>query len=700
MVYGEDMNKILTIGITTYNSEPYLLELFHSIESNISDENKNYIEIIFSDDYSEDKTVELINEWKKTREDIDIHIYYSDTNTGSPSSARNKMINGAQGKYIMFLDGDDLIIDSLDKIIEQITGDQKYSIDAYVSNVKRYDGGKLSYSPMPHSKELFNAQNFQNVYRHIVYQAGIWWIYSTDFLRQNNIRYDNEIRYEDAIFNFKLLCNNPRVSKCCVNYYGWRVNKNSFSRSNIGNILKNRVIQFEYYKNNMEYMQKGPIKDELKAYIFRIIIGQYLKGNFDISIKDFKIFFDKILSKENKQFLKKIKLKRPVKNNKNIFLTQLLIKNKVTAIVAFFMINKFMYINKNRASIKIKVLSKIFSKIVKVNENTIFMEGFYGEYNDNIKAICDRMIERDLHKKYTINLVLKDTRLNINQHINKINYMNKYKYLYNFYKSKYIFLNTWYNQDILKSKGQIFVQTWHGTPIKKMYTDEAYYNVKYDPMYRKRKEDGVGRWDYILAQNEYNYNHFVHMFPKSEILKTGYPRTDQLVRNKNNIKLKQRLKHKYNINAKMKVVLYMPTFRAYKYTYELNSILKELSDDELLVVRRHPIDKNILNYDEEYESKIIQLTNEYIDTNEVLLLADKLISDYSSVMVDFKQINDNVIFYAPKEDIELYSQTQGLYTKDIQELIESRELIEYSDINSSDLVIDKILGLKLIGEKR
>jgi len=171
-------------------------------------------------------------------------------------------------------------------------------------------------------------------------------------------------------------------------------------------------------------------------------------------------------------------------------------------------------------------------------------------------------------------------------------------------------------------------------------------------------------------------------------LELGIPRTDVLFLNKNNEKLKVELKEKLNLPLDKKVVLYAPTWREWNPTFQFKLFLELATNKELqkvlkinnamLVFKPHPQEEaNILSYEFPKNFHIITSNNmlkKGLTTNELLLVSDLLITDYSSIFWDYLILDRPMIFYVP--DIDDYRAHRGLILEPFEEWVPGK--IAYS----------------------
>lgn len=242
---------------------------------------------------------------------------------------------------------------------------------------------------------------------------------------------------------------------------------------------------------------------------------------------------------------------------------------------------------------------------------------------------------------------------------------NSWQYYYYLARSTYFFNNANWQNNYVKRKNSVEVQTLHGTFLKTMGLDvvnEVDTQEKLDN-FRLRH----GRWDYLVSPSKFMSDISKRVFEfKGDVLEYGFPRNDILVNASNeNEKIKE-LKKKLNIPEDKKVLLYAPTFRntsGFKLELDLEKMKESLSDDYVLLVRLHYfVSKNL---DLDGVSDFVINVCDYPDVQELLLLTDVLISDYSSIMFDYANLNKPIVLFT--YDLEYYRDVlRGMYT-DLEE---------------------------------
>lgn len=217
-----------------------------------------------------------------------------------------------------------------------------------------------------------------------------------------------------------------------------------------------------------------------------------------------------------------------------------------------------------------------------------------------------------------------------------------------------------------KGINTLSLNSWHGTAIKYIGNDM----IKGVSFITKEKNQLA---DYMLAQSHYDINIYSRAFsvPKSNIILTGFPRNDSLVKNAKPDHI-SKLKEKFGIPQGKKVILYAPTFRDYErenncwalsVPFNLDRLEREFSNQYVIVVKAHIAIVEGLKIK---ETEFVKNLSAYPNLNDILLVSDILISDYSGILFDFAVLGRPIFCYT--YDYEKYKTLRGMYIDVRQEL--------------------------------
>lgn len=351
------------------------------------------------------------------------------------------------------------------------------------------------------------------------------------------------------------------------------------------------------------------------------------------------------------------------------------------------LIRKSKFGRKIYAKIRAKKRKKMCIQIANttaVKEKQIIFSAFQGRlYTCNPKAIYEYMITCPEYKDYTFVWAFNNPDVKRNLFHDRrtivVKYNSKEFFTY-LASSKYWVFNFKTTDLFVKKKDQVFVQCWHGTPLKRLGLDiEVDGNKATD-----RKEihqsylDDVMKYDYFVSPSKYASEKFISAFgldkanKENIILEKGYPRNDALM--KYDADKIQKIKEDLNIPEGKKVLLYCPTFRDNQYkkgvghTYELGVNLlrlkEQVSDDYVLLLRLHYLVSNYINISQ-FVGFAYDVSN-YDDVNDLYAVSDYLVTDYSSVFFDYANMKKPVLFYM--YDLEEYKNNLRDFYIEIDEI--------------------------------
>lgn len=307
-----------------------------------------------------------------------------------------------------------------------------------------------------------------------------------------------------------------------------------------------------------------------------------------------------------------------------------------------------------------KVLRKIVYPLLRflpIDNNLIVFQSYWGKsYNCNPRALYEYMQDQNLKYKYVWGFINENTRINGNAKKVRINSL---KYFYYMARAKYFVHNVNFADFYKKRASAVELQTLHGTALKTLGLDVP------GDFETKEKEDRFiekcNRWDYLTSPSGYMTDISKRCFLyKNEVIEYGFPRNDILFL-KNEDTYISEIKNKLNLPLNKNIVLYAPTWRIkneFEFKLDLKLFKEELGEDYIILLRLHHYVSSNINIDE-YRGFVYNLSS-HDDIQELYLISDILITDYSSVMFDFSNLRRPIIFFT--YDLENYrDQLRGLY---------------------------------------
>lgn len=348
---------------------------------------------------------------------------------------------------------------------------------------------------------------------------------------------------------------------------------------------------------------------------------------------------------------------------------------------------------------KMKFFYGNYYKHCDVIDNRILFESFHGTtISDSPFYILKELLSRQEASQYEIYYSSNTDDYEAHKAFIKANNIpvklvciSSYKYLKILATAKYLINNSSFPVYFIKKDEQVYLQTWHGTPLKTLGKKmrkgiESMYNVQHNFL----------QASYLMHPNEFTKNAIMEDYNLNELYTgkvalSGYPRNSIFMDEQKALEMRKRL----GLEDKV-VYAYMPTWRGTSnHSVQYNSYNKEISemmeyldkrmkDNQILYVNFHPILKNTIQLG---SYKHIKSFPAEVDKYEFLNSVDALITDYSSVFFDFSVTKKPIILYM--YDYDQYMKDRGMYME-ITEL----PFVKLYDIKSLSewLVTEKILG--------
>lgn len=349
---------------------------------------------------------------------------------------------------------------------------------------------------------------------------------------------------------------------------------------------------------------------------------------------------------------------------------------------------------------KMKFFYGRYYKHMDVVENRILFESFHGStVSDSPLFILKELLSRPDAGKFEIFYSSNTNDLAAHRKFIEANNLpvtlvpvSSYKYLKVLATAKYLVNNSSFPVYFIKKENQVYLQTWHGTPLKTLGKQmrmgiESMYNVQHNFL----------QADYLMHPNEFtkeaimrDYN--LNTLFTGKVALSGYPRNSIFL----DREAAKNVREKLGLENKT-VYAYMPTWRGTSnhaiqynsYAREISEMMtyldKNLTDDEMLFVNFHPILHGAVKLD---QYKHITSFPADVNNYEFLNACDALITDYSSVFFDFSVTRKPVILFM--YDYDDYMRDRGMYF-DIKKLpfVKVYDIKELSDWLSSKKILNE-----------
>lgn len=328
-------------------------------------------------------------------------------------------------------------------------------------------------------------------------------------------------------------------------------------------------------------------------------------------------------------------------------------------LVNFIKYNKCLYIIYNATGTFLVKVLKIF---LCPNDKLILFTSFSGRrYDDSPRAVYEKMIADPRFDSYDFVWAFRQPKEFILPKGRKVK-IDTFEYYKIALQARVWMTNVGITRGLNFDGIQTFyINSWHGSAIKYIGSDIHGQDTF------KVKKSKHSLEDIYLAQGEFDIDTFSRAFllPKSKVVLTGLPRNDELVTG-NTVANAIKIREKLHIPQGKKVILYAPTYREYEKDKGNNCIMKppfdmdkwknQLGSEYILLIRAHQEVVNVLGINED---NFVKNVSNYPILNELMLITDMLISDYSSIMFDFSILGKPIFCYT--YDYDRYEKERGMY---------------------------------------
>lgn len=712
----------LSLIVTFHKYRQYLEDCLASVdESKLED-----YETILVLDHIEEEIGDLIACYE---DKIHLKVVTLNGESSGVAAARNAGIEEAEGEYVYFLDSDDYLFeDGMEKLLQkagETDADLVYGKKRYTwfkrmvylgvteekrcqddENEKKNDTEEDIDAQMIEADQLEVDETRRALHKLIKSRRGLRNISALhilmkrQMLNENKIRFDERFRlYPDMPFVVELMKYGQTFGYCPDAYYIKRKHNDpitmpSLSQEKVPTRLEEQMETFAYCR------EVAGEEGEIRKVLDQKLVNYYAK-----------YFASKLRrGKEDKWRTTRFDLISDLLKRTHPEVLQSLsgYKKKIVAAAIRKDVNKALKIsNQHLAKIKFQKILKNKNELYKylyknkyskepIEENWVMFETFFGKnYSDSPKYIYEYLAQHNTKNFKFIWVLNNNTKPPYGATV--VRRFSR-EYAYYLAKSKYFVFNVRQPLWFVKREGQVFLETWHGTPLKKLVFDQDEVTAA-SPLYKAQFFRQKQEWDYLIAANPFSTETFRRCFKfDNEMLEVGYPRND-LMYHPDREKIALDLKKKLGIPLDKKTILYAPTWRddefygagQYKFTLKLDlqKMKEALSDEYVVLLRTHHYIADNLDVTG-VEDFAINLSK-YDDITEIYLVSDICITDYSSVFFDYANLKRPVLFYT--YDIEKYRDIlRGFY-------IDINKEVPGPLLYTTEEVVDAIKNIDQISEQ-
>ncbi|MFF4522557.1 bifunctional glycosyltransferase/CDP-glycerol:glycerophosphate glycerophosphotransferase [Streptomyces bluensis] len=308
---------------------------------------------------------------------------------------------------------------------------------------------------------------------------------------------------------------------------------------------------------------------------------------------------------------------------------------------------------------KIRVYHEVLSRLPVKKRLVVFESHLGRQYSDSPRALYEEMRRQGL--RFEAVWAYADSAEGFPEDAVLVRRWSM-PYLKALARAEFWIDNQSYPLKLTKRPGTTYIQTWHGSALKRMGFDEPEWKL------RSRGEQAaqqrtLDRFDRFLVRSEHDVRTLARAFRLKEktLLRVGYPRNDALVRARE-APGRPPLAAELGIPEDRKVLLYAPTFRRreqrrFELPFDVERFADTFGDRYVLLVRSHYLNHVVLP--PSVRGRVVDVSSHH-DVTPLLALADGLITDYSSVMFDYALLDRPMFFFAYDYD-EYVHEGRGTY---------------------------------------
>jgi CDP-glycerol glycerophosphotransferase len=627
-------------------------------------------ELIAVDDTSPDGSGEILDEYAAADERV--RVLHLAQNVGL-GLARNAGLDVARGKYLLFVDSDDLVTPGyLQAIASRIAETAEPDVVVF-DYARMYWTGKQERNIMgwvlaDEGPDVFTAKDRPNLLRNLM----VVWnkAYRREWIEQLGLRFHTGF-YEDLPWTYPVMISAQRITTLDQVCYLYRQRRH-------GNILRSRSDRhlevFDQYDHVFAYLDAHPEVEEWRRVMFDRMIEHLLSilhKDSRLHASQWRAFFDRFAAAYDKYrpagyappagrrgakiravagrsypAFRAVHLSGVVARNAHRTYRASRKSAKNTARKARdFVLRRYYTIQRHLPLDEhLAVYAAYWTKAYGCNPAAIYAEA--ARIAPQVRGLW--IVRKDFVR------VIPDG----------VPYVNpaSFGYYRAMARAKFFVNNVNFANDIVKRPGQVHIQTQHGTPLKKMGLDLMDHPMGAANLDFREMLDRSDRWDYVLSSNRHSSEVWERSIPCDyTTLEFGYPRNDQLVRATADDVAAARAALK--LPSDKTVILYAPTFRDWSRNnfippVDLAAFCKRLGDGFVLLVRGHYFTGSGEGVKHLQAAGTLRDVSKHASVEELMIASDVLLTDYSSIQFDFANLDRPIVIYA--DDWDTYVRARGV----------------------------------------
>ncbi len=663
--------KKVSIIVPVYGVEEWLARCLDALVNQTLKD----IEIIVVNDGSPDNSQKIIDEYVKNYPDL---VYGYQKKNGGLSDARNYGMQYATGEFIAFVDSDDYVdVTMYEKLYDKAIEENADAVTCAYFKVN--EKKKNRKSAQKGSMYLF-GKNIRENTEVLIKMAPYAWnkMIRRSVFEKSGITFPKGLIFEDLCTMYPLFLYCNKVSKVDEELY-YYIEEREGSIINTYSEKKMQVLD-SLTLLNRRFQEAGEFEnfhDELVTLNLRHTFYRfkefhlYKKRSFQLkfvyrTFKHLKKYFPDW--RENYGYFPNFTLSSDRKKKQWIYKRSLywyLISLLPLSTIRFgIKIDKHLY----KKTGLFRYYYVYMREHSSVDKKIVLFESFHGKsISDSPLAMMQELLkEKTKYKIYvTVSRDFEEKKefIRKNKLDVKLVKLKSFKYQKILACAGYLVNNVSFPPYFIKRANQIYMNTWHGTPLKTLGKNmckgiESMHNIQHNFL----------QADYLLFPNEFTKKHMMEDYNLEKLytgkaITCGYPRNSIFTDREAGKDLKNMLGYEGKT-----LYTYMPTWRgknSYQsngsnYIDDIDNILMRvdeiLSKDEIFFINLHPNVGSDVNYDK-YEH--IQPFPKDIPQYDFINCTDVLITDYSSIFFDYSITKKPIVLFM--YDYDEYMEERGTY---------------------------------------
>lgn len=664
----------LSVVIPVYKAEEYLEKCLDSVL--VSDEIP--IEVIAVNDGSPDSSHEILARYAEMHPNLRV---ITQENRGG-ASAINRGLMLARNKYVMILDCDDWLEDNAIAIFKEAADASQAEVLAG-KIVKIYKNKSEAAYDTDYIKQ---DEDVSITAKPSLFQDGMYLgkIFLRDLIIRERLMMDPTLLYADRPFVAVAIAQASKVRLLANDVYYWRQRENPANPSltdqmHLDENLRDRVRSIRVIRDELKARQKQSLINVIDTYNLKRLFWHFKKKT-PAALKSF--------AEICRPYIRDVEISR----NKNLTAYQRGLANLIfdnppslfpAAYYGWFLRRKIRQLSpKKIANLFKDRLNDTSRKIGRAvhggqleritraespDQLLVVFESFFGKsYGGQPRYIYEELLKSGRAFRAVWVYQGKHKLKGIPGNVVQVHRGTR-EYFQYLARARYWVNNIRFTVTY-KPPHTTYLQTWHGTPLKRLGLDIDVSGPEASARDNFLAE--ARNWDYLLAANQFSEERFRSAFGfRGRYLTGGYPANDVFMQPQALQDLVAQTRADLNIPADKRVILYAPTWRddqavnnswAYRFDLKLNlrKMKAELGSDHVLLLRMHHLIADQINL-RDVEDFALDVSK-YDDPAGLMAISDVLISDYSSIFFDFANLNRPMIFYM--YDLQKYSSNlRGFY---------------------------------------